>query len=251
VLSKAKQKLLQRLVRDKKFRNAEGLFVAEGERAVSELCAAAPESLDFIALSETSRFKSRFSDKTFLLSEADFSELADTETAQGVAAVFHAPDTSEKNFLSRLGSFITILALDGIQDPGNLGTMIRTAAWFNADAVLASDSSADFFSPKVVRATAGSLFALTLCRTKNFSALLRDLKPTFTLYGATLGGKSLSEISFAAPRVLVIGNEGNGISERVLPLLDTRLTISGNASRVESLNAAVSAGIILNAMMGC
>jgi TrmH family RNA methyltransferase len=113
--------------------------------------------------------------------------------------------------------------------------------------VIASSGTVDFFNPKVVRATAGSLFALALYRSSSlFEDLARLQQVGFTLYGASLTGQDFLATQFSEKSALVIGNEANGISERVRQVLNVEVKIHGNAQRVESLNAAVSAGILLS-----
>jgi TrmH family RNA methyltransferase len=248
-LSSAQHKFYVRLRREKKVRDSERLFLAEGERAVLELFTAAPESLIALIKTNNSASLPLSTERVFIASEKQFATLSDTEHSQGIIGIFEQPHISSQTLFKTLEEKTSsvVLVLDDLQDPGNLGTMIRTAAWFNVDAVIASSGTVDFFNPKVVRATAGSLFALALYRS---SLLFEDLvllqQVGFTLYGASLNGQDFLETSFAAKTALVIGNEANGISERVRQVLNVEVKIHGNAQRVESLNAAVSAGILLS-----
>lgn len=253
-LSLAQHKLYARVRREKKVRDAERLFIAEGLRTVTELLYAAPHAL--VALIQTdfsdpTPFSSNelIRQRTFIASQKQFSALSDTQHSQGIIGVFAQPDLSPQQLFNTLAekSSSVVLVLDDIQDPGNVGTLIRTAAWFSVDAIIASDGTADFFNPKVVRSTAGSLFALSLYRSKTFSEDITHLQRIgFTLYGASTHGEDFLTTSFSSKSALVIGNEANGISASVRKLLDKELTISGNRRHVESLNAAVSAGILLS-----
>ncbi len=247
-LSTAQHKFYVRLRREKKVRDSERLFLAEGERAVMELFAAAPASL--VALVKTAQATplSIPSERVFIASEKQFAALSDTEHSQGVIGIFEQPVVS-RDIFSRLKakSSSIVLVLDDLQDPGNLGTIIRTAAWFEVDVVLASRNTVDFFNPKVVRATAGSLFALALYRSSSLCEDLVHLQEVgFTLYGASLSGQDFHTTPFASKTALVIGNEAHGISENVRHTLHAEIRIRGNAKHVESLNAAVSAGILLS-----
>ncbi|MFQ3598587.1 MAG: RNA methyltransferase [Chloroherpetonaceae bacterium] len=252
-LSHAQHKFYVRVRREKKVRDSERLFVAEGIRTVSELINAAPHSLVALIQTQHSDFSppssERISECLFIASEKQFSALSDTEHSQGVIGIFEQPHFASETLFKSLEekNSSVVLVLDDIQDPGNLGTLIRTAAWFAVDAIVAGGGTVDFFNPKVVRSTAGSLFALSLYR----SALLGDdvarLKQIgFTIYGASMTGEDFLTTSFSKKSALVIGNEANGISDTIRKLLDAEVGIRGNSRRVESLNAAVSAGVLLS-----
>ncbi len=248
-LSTAQHKFYARLRREKKVRDSERLFLAEGERTVLELFTAMPQSLIALVKTNVSSSLPIPPERVFIASEKQVATLCDTEHSQGVIGIFEQPRISPELLFTRLEEkpSSVVLVLDDLQDPGNLGTIIRTAAWFEVDAVIASGGTVDFFNPKVVRATAGSLFALALYRSSSLSEDLARLQQVgFTLYGASLSGQDFLETSFAPKTALVIGNEANGISERVRQVLNVEVKIRGNAQRVESLNAAVSAGILLS-----
>ena len=248
-LSTAQHKFYVRLRRDKKVRDSERLFLAEGERTVLELSTAMPHSLIALIKTDDSSSLPISTERVFIASEKQFATLSDTEHSQGIIGIFEQPQLSSQTFFKTLKEKTSsvVLVLDDLQDPGNLGTMIRTAAWFDVDAVIASGGTADFFNPKVVRSTAGSLFALSLYRSSSLCEdLVRLQQVGFTLYGASLNGQDFLETSFAAKTALVIGNEANGISEHVRRALNVEVNIRGNARHVESLNAAVSAGILLS-----
>lgn len=278
-LSEAKRKFYARL-REKKIRDAETLFVAEGERTVFQLLQALvrppfdkQDSRNFPLVSKHDTYPQL---RTMLIGEAFPAErlqmeslgidlrgkclrasaaqlisICDTEQPQGIVGIFEQPPT---NFTESLvDSFSAapslVLVLDGVQDPGNVGTIIRTAAWFGASAVIANAGTADFFNPKTVRSTAGSLFALSLVHSRAFESDLTRLKISgYTLYAADLDGTDVRRLSPAPKSALLIGNEANGISKAALALADERLFITGNSAAVESLNAAVSAGILCAAL---
>ncbi|MCS6989599.1 MAG: RNA methyltransferase [Chloroherpetonaceae bacterium] len=247
-LTNAQQKFYARLRREKKVRDKERLFLAEGLRVARELFSASPNSL--VALIQREGFSAPdiAPERTFLASEKQFASLCDVENPQGVIGVFEQPTLSPTALFSNFSQKQSAIAfaLDDLQDPGNLGSIIRSAAWFELDALIASAGTADFFNPKVVRSTAGSLFALALYRSDNLVADLRRLKEMgFAIYGATTDGEDYLKTRFAAKSVVVIGNEANGISDGVLATLDAKVRIGGNPRRVESLNAAVSAGILM------
>ncbi len=254
-LSLAQHRLYVRLRCEKKVRDSTRLFIAEGVRTVAELLHAAPHLLVALVQTEDSDFsppsQEHIRTRTFIASRKQFSTLSDTEHSQGVIAVFEQPQHASQSLFKVLSekSAAIVLVLDNVQDPGNLGTLIRTAAWFEVDAIVASSGTVDFFNPKVVRATAGSLFALTLYRSASFSHDVAHLKQIgFTMYGASTTGDDFLATSFSEKSALVIGNEANGISDTVRKLLDKEVGIRGNSRHVESLNVAVSAGILLSRM---
>jgi TrmH family RNA methyltransferase len=249
-LSKAMQGRLAKLAR-KKYRDSEELFLAEGLRTVSELLESLPDPsmlhalvLDEDAAGQLGGLK-RFAGKVWLAGPDEFKRLAQTASPQGVCAAFRKPQTGDFRPAGR--SFV--VALDDVQDPGNVGTIIRTAAWFGAEAVICGSGTADPFNAKTVRSTAGSIFSLHIIDAPDLAAVLKRLQAEgFTVAAAALDGQDYRSFSeWPDRRALVIGNEANGISEKVLALADRRLLIphAGDRPAVESLNASVSAGILM------
>ncbi len=255
-LSKAK---LQKFVRlyQKKFRDQEGLFLAEGLRTVRELCLNLPGEEMLVALlvregeAEALRFAQPWKGKLFSISEKECSQLAETATSQGIFGVFRQqrplypaaealPATSDRSFM---------VALDDVQDPGNVGTILRTAVWFGADAIVCSTGTADRYNAKAVRSCAGSIYAIRHYGVDRLEhELLRLKKLGYAIVSSSLEGKDFREFSSRpAKQVLVIGNEANGISEPVKALSDrlVRIPHGGANVRVESLNASVSAAILM------
>jgi TrmH family RNA methyltransferase len=141
-----------------------------------------------------------------------------------------------------------ILAFDGLQDPGNLGTLVRTAAWFNAAGLFLGLGTTELYQPKVVRSTAGATGMLAAAE-GDLAAMLDEAasagRPIFILDGGE-NSVPLESIRFPTNSVIVVGNEGRGVSSSILNLPYPKVRISGNASNVESLNAAVAASIALH-----
>ncbi len=254
-LSKAQLKRYARL-REKKIRDAEHLFLAEGDRVVHQLLCTLPHPDVLVALlfnqsAPPHQPVTLYRDKHFFLSPKEFASIADVEEPQSLMAVFKQPHYTFGDILHRQqhAQPSLILALDGLQDAGNVGTVLRTAAWFNASAVISDTRTADFFSPKVVRSSAGSIFSLPLVRSANFLHDLAALKAAgFTCYASAPTGTSLDSVQFAPKSLLIIGSEGAGVSPSVMALADTTICIHGNSKAVESLNAAVATGIIVSAI---
>lgn len=259
VLSKAKFRQYVKLYQ-KKHRDAEGLFLAEGLRAVRELCLNLPGEEMLVALLvrdteiEPPPFVRSYREKLFLITEKECSELSQTSTPQGIFGVFRQqprPDAAAQTAFGKGGRSL-VVALDDVQDPGNVGTILRTAVWFGADALVCSSGSADRYNAKAVRSSAGSIYALCHYGVEGLELELRRLqKQGYSIVCSSLEGKDFRESgSWAEKQVLVIGNEANGISEPVKALADrlVRIPHAGTSVRVESLNAAVSAAILMERM---
>ncbi len=179
--------------------------------------------------------------------------LTDVSTPQGLVAVVERPLHPSKTVPDHLGDTGTALLLDGVQDPGNVGTLLRTAAWFGAQAVVAGPSTAGLYGPKVMRAAAGGHWSLELARAEALGPLLDHLRRHgIALYGANLKGVPADAWRPACPSALALGSEAHGLSATVLNRLDTTVALPGTPSRpaVESLNVAVAGGILLYEWLG-
>lgn len=252
-LSKARLKRYGKL-HLKKYRDREGLFLAEGLRTVSELVRRLPgrEHLQALLFREdvedAAGFCRLFPGKVFTLKETQVSQLSGTATSSGVFGVFlqQRSEAPTSECLRRNSFFV---ALDDVQDPGNVGTILRTAAWFGADAVICSAGSADRYSAKAVRSSAGSMYALSHYTVDALGSELRKLSAAgYTIVASSIEGSSFHSFdSWPKRLVLVVGNEANGVSCEVRALAHRVVTIPfvGRDARVESLNAAVSAGILM------
>lgn len=179
------------------------------------------------------------------LEASDFETVSDTDSPQGVVAVCKIPNESSAERLSQKSG--VILATDAIQDPGNLGTIIRTACWFDVAGMLLGTGTVDPFHPKVVRSTAGATGVLPY-----LSGNLNDLIQSFETEGwstflldAGEGSKGLNDRPPLEKSILVVGNEGNGISDELFRDSRYRIKIDGNSYQVESLNASVACSIAL------
>jgi TrmH family RNA methyltransferase len=179
--------------------------------------------------------------------------LTDVATPQGLVAVVERRLVPPDALPDRLGPAATLLLLDGVQDPGNVGTLLRTAAWFGADAVGAGPGTAGLYGPKVMRAAAGGHWALHLTRTDAPGPLLDRLRRSgWRLYGADLQGVRADAWTPERPSVLVLGSEAHGLSPAVLDRLDAPVSLPGAPHRpsAESLNVAVAGGILVYEWMG-
>jgi TrmH family RNA methyltransferase len=246
---------------EKKQREREGLFLAEGLRTVRELCQNLPDDEMLVALlvceglAEDLRFTEKFRGKVFLITEKESSRLAQTATPQGVYGVFRQQRKVELfgEAEDRKKRPCFLVALDDLQDPGNVGTILRTAAWFGADGVICSAGTVDRYNAKAVRSSAGSIFAIRHYGVEVLADELQRLKALgYAIVSSSLEGRDFRDFSPMPEKlVLVIGNEANGVSEAVQALSDrlVRIPHGGKTVRVESLNASVSAAILIERML--
>ena len=244
MLSKTHTKYIQSL-QHKKFRDEMGLFLAEGPKVVMDLL----NSRKFICkelfaqenwLQEQSKLLSLLRD-TGITTVEDFElqKISSLSTAHSVVAVF---EKRVQNFEINTTLKIT-LALDTIQDPGNLGTIIRISDWFGIANIICSVGCADMYNAKVVQSTMGSLGRVNIIYTDLVEWLKENKK--IKIYSASLEGKDVKTIGKLKEGILIIGNEANGVSDEVMDLVNEKITIP-KIGQAESLNAAVAAGIILS-----
>jgi TrmH family RNA methyltransferase len=227
----------------KKFRRQHGLFVAEGEKIVGEMLKENQEVTCLCALeSWLENHAERIPSGTEVheVSPSVLKKISGLTTPNQVLAVGRVPRPGWSR--EELAKGIT-LVLDGIQDPGNLGTMVRTADWFGLKRVFCSPDSAEAFGPKVIQASMGSVFRVRI-HTEELLPLVQDPGRDVSVAGATLQGKDLYELPLHAPLLLVIGNESRGISPGLIPALHHQVRIPGGGG-AESLNASVAAGILM------
>jgi len=241
-MTKSDIKYIQSLAH-KKQREEEGLFVVEGVKMVDELLLNFPDRIIKVYATET-----WINDRTEIVKKYKLFDCIDLEslerisflhTANEVVALVSMPTV---DMVPSFSNGVT-LVLDQIQDPGNLGTIIRTADWFGVNQIICSVDTSDAFSPKVVQASMGSLMRLNIFYLE-LEPVLKHLCEV-PIYTAELNGESLFDFEFRLPSVLVIGNESRGVSEKISKLATKKITIPklGNA---ESLNASVASGIILS-----
>jgi TrmH family RNA methyltransferase len=240
LVTKSQVKYIQSLGH-KKFRDEEELFVVEGPKIVGELLQAANLRPRFIyALREWSAgaaFRASGLPLTEV-GEVDLARLSALTTPNQVVAVFEKPRFPPVDVKKGLS-----LVLDGIQDPGNLGTIVRIADWFGIPRVICSGDSADVFNTKAVQSTMGSISRVQVIYEEPVTLL--EAHPDLPVYAAVLAGRSLYEMPKADRGFLVIGNESKGIRDTLLERTTHRVTIP-RVGQAESLNAAVATGIILS-----
>jgi TrmH family RNA methyltransferase len=221
-----------------------GCFLAEGERAIRQLAQQQPEAV--IELLATVPIPSDLGGYPVReLTEKQLKSVAGTVTPQGLVAVIRMPADHESRTLPATPGN-RILLLEHVQDPGNTGTLLRTAAAFGYDGVLLSADSADPFSPKVVQASAGTVLSLWLRRTPDYVKLARELQGRgYRLTATALDGADDPTLLAADKLVLALGNEARGLSPELLAASDGVFRLPVALEKAESLNVAVAGGICL------
>ncbi len=220
MISKAKIKLIHSLEK-KKYRQAEGLFVAEGPKVIEELC--------------------KICSPVEVYEGEDAAKASFLQHPQGLLALF--PTDIHKHIQPQSN---LKLMLDGVQDPGNLGTIIRIADWFGIDHIYCSLECADAFSPKVVQATMGSL-ARVKTEYCDLEVVLDSLPKDYPIYGTLLDGNNIYKTDLSEHGIIIMGNEGNGISEEIRKKINRRILIPNypeGRPTAESLNVAVATAIV-------
>jgi TrmH family RNA methyltransferase len=227
-------------LKQKKFRTEHQQFVVEGVKVVKELLASPYKTLAVYTIDEKVLPFQKV--EPLLISEAQLSKISNLETPNKVLAVASIPQ-SFFNFLQVKDKLS--LALDTINDPGNLGTIIRTATWFGIDTIICSPNTTDAWNPKAVQATMGALF-----RTNVVYADLKKVVEEYNtanvpVYATTLDGTDIYKTTLSQNGLIVIGSESHGVSPELLALINNKLHIpSFSSGAVESLNAAVAAGVV-------
>ena len=252
-ISKAQVKMVRSL-QQKKFRDETGLFVAEGEKCVEELRKAF--DLEWLVVEDSSLDNQSVfcqAKPVCILSakRSEIEQMSGLRTPQGVIGVFKK--RNDANDLNDANDGL-IVALDGIQDPGNLGTIIRTCDWFGIHDIVCSKDTADCYNPKVVQATMGALARVRVHYTDLYAWLTSQQRP---IYGTLLEGEDMYEVlqssinrtsSIVQSSIIIMGNEGNGISPEVRKLITCPIRIPSypkNAETSESLNVSIATAIVL------
>ena len=247
MVSKSTVKYIQSL-QHKKFRDEYEVFVAEGPKVVEGILSSALFPVKTVYAVQSwldaapGEIKDRLGEKIEIVKDFELEKIAHYSTANKVVAVFEKRQPVNgfdcKNKVT--------IALDDIQDPGNLGTIIRTADWFGIENIFCSAQTVDLYNNKVVQSTMASLGMVNVVY-GNLAAWIKS--QAVPVYAAALNGKSVYSVGALKEAIVIIGNESKGINPELLELATERITIPkrGNA---ESLNAAVAAGIIMSQLVG-
>ena len=227
-------------LKQQKFRKELGLFVAEGHKTVDELLSSDFETVGLYATEAFLSGHPAFAGAE-PVSTVQMEQMSGLDTPPGILAVAKIPTQGEIKTSSRF-----VLALDGIANPGNMGTLIRTAEWFGIGDIVCSHDCVEIWNPKVVQATMGSLFRVKVWEAELQPYLLQARSEGKAVYGALLEGENLFGMREKPEGIIVIGSESHGIRAEVLPCITHPITIPRvGGSATESLNAAVAGGIIM------
>ena len=237
---------LVRSLSQKKGREERGLFVAEGEKIVFDLLKTKLKLSVLYYTAEAEGLLNNFPDraKSVQLSAKEMERISAFKTPSDVLALFEIPSCQEVERSSFEG---LCLVLDGIQDPGNLGTIVRTADWFGISDVYCSPECADIYNPKSVQSTMGALARVRVHYTELTELTRKALNQQVPVYGTFMEGENLFRTSLDTPALIVMGSEGKGISSELVPLLTKKISIPAfpvGKKELESLNVAVSAAIV-------
>ncbi len=245
MISKSDIKYIQSLAH-KKFRDEERLFIVEGIKMVEELISSASDNIDRVFA--TKNWVQRqlpnpvVNELTIVLEERELAKISQHKTPNEVLALVKFPRLQNEY---KTDNALT-LVLDQIQDPGNLGTIIRTCDWFGINQIVCSLDTVDIYNPKVIQSAMGSILHVEVIYT-SLPAFLSTVQH-IPIYAAVLNGKSIHDIELKKPSLVLIGNESNGISKEVLAFANKKITIP-KLGQAESLNAAIASGIILSTFL--
>ncbi len=236
MLSKNQIKLINSLSQ-KKYRNKYNLFVAEGIKVIKELL---NSNYELELLYSTTDVFYVPTEKLQLITEADLKKISKLATPQIALALFKIP---EKNDTVKAVDFA--VALDGVRDPGNLGTIIRLCDWFGVRQILCSNDTVDCYNEKVVQATMGSLARVNMAYTDLYETLKNTDLP---LLGTFMDGENVYKTQLPSSGILILGNEANGISSSIASLASQKISIPqfGENQSTESLNVATATAILLS-----
>lgn len=249
-----RQETLLRKLNRKKYRYKERLFLLEGARAVKQVITNQEMQIQALFFDESQRYWEQsywqsVADKLdgAILSQELFTEVSDTDTPQGVMALCEMPpEVTTGELADRSG---LIVALDGLQDPGNLGTIVRTAGWFGISGIISGKGTVDMFHPKVVRGTAGATGTIPFMNAELSEVFDTLEQKNWQIFLLDAGRQSqlLHNISSVKKGIIVVGNEGHGIRDELMTgnRLKVRIPSPAEEQSVESLNAAIAASIAL------
>lgn len=244
MLSKSQKKLISSL-QQKKFRDKFNLFAAEGEKIIVDL--AKTFRCKYLISSQESLLSLVVADQYIKVnSDDDLKQISSLSTPHKIIAVFEKQVSSPTIDFTSIKNKL-VLAVDTVQDTGNLGTIIRVADWYGIDNIICSYNTVDVFNPKTVQATMGALANVNIVYTDLYDFLVNAQAHDISIYGTFLDGNNIYRESLEARGIVVVGNEGNGISDEIAGIITNRLTIpnfSNRNQKSESLNVAIATAIV-------
>ncbi|WP_442265249.1 TrmH family RNA methyltransferase [Tenacibaculum sp. ZS6-P6] len=236
-LSKNQIKLINSL-RQKKYRKINQLFIAEGIKVVNELLQSSLK-VNTIFATEDYQLDEKYAKITTIISEKELKKITTLKTPNKVLGVFYIPEES------KIEDRGLVIALDAINDPGNLGTIIRLCDWFGVQKLVCSIDTVDCYNQKVIQSTMGSISRVDISYEDLGNYLETTTLPTFI---ADMDGENVYKTTLPKEAVLVMGNEANGVSESIRKIIQNKLTIPrfGESNQTESLNVATATSILIS-----
>lgn len=241
MLSKSQISFIKSL-HQKKYRKENGIFIIEGIKSIIEFLKSDYQIHSIYYTSKISATLPKVSANInlFEVTEAELQKISTLQTPQHILALVHIPSKKEVDSNALQNAFS--LVLDDVQDPGNLGTIIRTADWFGIKTIICSENTVEAYNPKTVQSTMGSLCRVNVVYT-NLDIFLSE--SNLPIFGALLKGNNIYNTNWGKEGLILLGNEGHGISDELIPKITTPVTIP-RFGEAESLNVAVSAAIFCN-----
>ena len=226
-------------LKEKKNRDELSLFVVEGFKQVSEI----PKDWNIKFVLATEKYKDFKAEKLYITTEKIFKKISDTKTPQEILAVVEEKKSDIENILSKKGLFVVI---DTLQDPGNIGTIIRTAESFGCKGIFVSKNSVDIYSNKVVRSAMGAIFNIPIVQNCDIVSLINLMKQKkINICAFSLDTDNvMSDFKFKNNTAIIIGNESKGINKNILDIVDNKIKID-MAGKSQSLNASVACSIAI------
>lgn len=239
MLSKSQISFIKSL-HQKKYRKENGIFIIEGIKSIIEFIQSNYQVQSIYYLEQYRSLLPALpaNIKLFEVNNAELDKISTLQTPQGILALVNIPESPELDTTALKNVFS--LVLDGVQDPGNMGTIIRTADWFGFKQIICSNNCVEVYNPKTVQATMGSLSRINIYY-EDLPAFLKHVE--LPVFGAVLNGTSIYETKWGKEGLVVLGNEGQGITPEVMKLISHPVTIP-RVGQAESLNVAISAAIL-------
>ena len=240
-LTKNEIKFIKSL-QNKRQREENKLFVVEGEKMVSELIS--QSKFDIKCIYFTEDYDTQFipsSINSLQIASKDLDRISGFKTANKVLAVAYQAENAQIEY----SESNLILMLDDVNDPGNLGTIIRTADWFGITQMIVSEKTVELYNPKVIQSSMGAVYRMNFRKTNLIEEIVTLKQNDFKLAGAIIHGESIYKTSLPTKTALIMGSESHGINKELLDLLDLHISIP-NFGETESLNVAMATGILLS-----
>ena len=232
-------------LKHKKFRQEHGLFLVEGFKSIEELLKSDLEIVKILgsekALQQLDFLAQEYSEQ---VNSKTLQRISNMKTSSDLIAIARLPKAQKPKLIGQS------ILIDDIQNPGNLGTIIRTAHWFGFNQIICSENSVDLYNHKVIQASMGAVFKLDISYTKLEQIIPEMQKKGIRILGTFMEGEAIYDFKFTDKDVFILGNEGHGISESITELIDKKITIPNfsKGEKTESLNISIAATVVCSEM---